>query len=80
MTDSPNVTAPEPSPPPDDREYTVADLAQRLQCSDRHIWRMLDRKLIPGVIRIGRLVRLHRPTVDAWLANGGKSVRHLGSK
>jgi excisionase family DNA binding protein len=78
LTDSPTATAPEPSPALTDPEYTVHDLAQRLQCSDRHIWRMLDRKLIPGVIRIGRLVRLHRPTVDAWIANGCKPCRTAG--
>jgi excisionase family DNA binding protein len=76
MADSSITAATEP--PPADRDYTVPDLAKRLQCSDRHIWRMLDRKLIPGVIRIGRLVRLHRPTVDAWLANGGKPSRTAG--
>jgi excisionase family DNA binding protein len=52
------------------RDYTVADLATRLQCSERHLWRLIDRKAVPGVLRIGRLVRLHRATVDAWLAAG----------
>jgi excisionase family DNA binding protein len=48
--------------------YTVPDLARLLHCSERHVWRQLDMGRIPGVIRCGRLVRLSRRIIDAWLA------------
>jgi excisionase family DNA binding protein len=48
--------------------YRVPDLARLLQCSERHVWRMLDLGRVPGVIRCGRLVRLSRKIVDDWLA------------
>jgi excisionase family DNA binding protein len=50
--------------------YTVPDIARLMQSSERHVWRQHDLDRIPGVIRFGRLVRFHRPTVDAWLAAG----------
>jgi excisionase family DNA binding protein len=60
---------------PAERDYTVRDLAARLQCSERHIWRLIDQGRVPGVLRIGRLVRLHGATVDAWLAGGCRPIR-----
>jgi excisionase family DNA binding protein len=65
-----------PAPPPTaPATYTVADLARLTQCSERHIWRLADLDLIPGKLRLGRLVRFHKPTVDAWLASGAPSNR-----
>jgi excisionase family DNA binding protein len=55
-----------------ERDYTVRDLAQSKQCSARHIWRLIDAGRIPGVYRLGRLVRIHRATADAWFARGCK--------
>jgi excisionase family DNA binding protein len=66
------VAAVEPAAEPD---YTVPDFAARRQCSERHIWRLIDAGKIPGVCRLGRLVRIHRATADAWFANGCKPVR-----
>jgi excisionase family DNA binding protein len=57
-------------PPAASTHYTTRDLAQLLQCSGRHVWRLIDMGTVPGVIRLGRLVRLHRPTIDRWLADG----------
>jgi excisionase family DNA binding protein len=54
--------------------YTVPDIARLTQSSERHIWRLVDRDLIPGRIRgLGRLVRFSRSAVDAWLA--GKAAK-----
>jgi excisionase family DNA binding protein len=61
-----------------DQDYTVRDLAGRTQSSSRHIWRLIDKGLVPGVYRLGRLVRIHRATADAWLAAGCKSIRQAG--
>jgi excisionase family DNA binding protein len=49
--------------------YTVHDLARLTQSSSRHIWRLVDRGLVPGRIKgLGRLVRFSKASVDAWLA------------
>jgi excisionase family DNA binding protein len=48
--------------------YTVAQLAAALQCSTRHLWRLIDLGRVPGVLRVGRLVRIARATADAWIA------------
>jgi len=55
--------------------YTVEQLAELLQCSARHIWRLSDQNKIPGKLRIGRLVRFSRPQVDSWLAGQAKPTR-----
>jgi excisionase family DNA binding protein len=64
------ITAPSPTDAPAERDYTVPELAYRTHCSPRHIWRLIDAGHVPGVYRLGRLVRIHRATADAWLAAG----------
>ena len=59
----------------DPATYTVAQFATVLQCSERHVWRQIDLGAIPGVLRIGRLVRISRTIADAWLAAGSPSHR-----
>ena len=53
--------------------YNVPDLAELLKCSERHIRNMADAGDIPGVIRLGRLVRFHRGIVNEWLDAGAPS-------
>jgi excisionase family DNA binding protein len=48
--------------------YTVAELADLLGVSERHVHRLRDQKKIPGEHRIGRCVRFSRAVIDAWLA------------
>ena len=52
----------------DAQTYTVDQLAAAAQCSPRHLWRQIDLGRVPGVLRIGRLVRISRTIADAWLA------------
>jgi excisionase family DNA binding protein len=63
---------------PSDRDYTVPALAESKQCSERHIWRLINTGRIPGVYRLGRLVRIHRATADAWFATGCKPIQQTG--
>jgi excisionase family DNA binding protein len=70
MTDSTTATAPEQAAAP--ATYTVPDIAQLTQSSERHIWRLADQGKIPGRVKgLGRLVRFSRSAVDAWL--GGRT-------
>jgi predicted DNA-binding transcriptional regulator AlpA len=50
--------------------YTVAELAGLLRVSERHAWRLVGRDAVPGLIRLGRVTRLARAVVDAWIASG----------
>ena len=67
MSERSTETAPEPSAAPG--TYTVRDIARLTQSSERHVWRLADRGLIPGRIKgLGRLVRFSKAAVDAWLS------------
>jgi excisionase family DNA binding protein len=48
--------------------YDVPDVAAMLKCSDRHIRRLVEAGVLPGVIRLGRLVRFHRRLINEWIA------------
>lgn len=56
-----------PPPAPERATYTVDELAALLQCSTRHVHRLTDAREIPGVVRIGRLVRYSRRVIHDWL-------------
>lgn len=59
-----------PAPAAGTGTYTAADVAGLLKCSTRHVRRLDDRRLIPGRIATGRLVRFARPLVDRWILDG----------
>lgn len=50
--------------------YTADDIAVLLKCSTRHVRRLDDRRLIPGRIATGRLVRFACKLVDQWILDG----------
>lgn len=50
--------------------YTVAELADLLGVSERHVHRLRDQKKIPGELRVGRCVRFARSIIDGWLSGG----------
>ncbi len=58
--------------------YDVPEMARMLKCSERHIRNMTDAKQIPGIIRLGRLVRFHRGIVNDWLNEQGKGDHTSG--
>ena len=54
--------------------YDVPDLAALFKCSERHVRRLIESREIPGMIRVGRLVRFVKRIVDDHLievAEGG---------
>jgi excisionase family DNA binding protein len=46
---------------------TAEDLAELLGVSLRSIWRRINDGTVPKPVRIGRLVRWHRQTIERWL-------------
>jgi excisionase family DNA binding protein len=63
-----------PTAPPDPAVLPalmdVQAVAQLLNCSPRHIYRLSDSGRMPRPVRIGALVRWSRAAVEAWIAAG----------
>ncbi len=55
----------------DTATYKVPQAADRAQVSERTLWRLIDAKKVPGVIRLGRSVRISKSLFDHWLDGGG---------
>jgi len=53
----------------------VRTVAAMLDCSPRHIYRLADAGRMPRPVKLGALVRWHRPEVDEWLAAGCPPAR-----
>lgn len=45
-------------------------LATMLSCSTKTIYRLADRGAIPSPVRIGNMLRWHRPQIEQWIADG----------
>jgi excisionase family DNA binding protein len=54
----------------------VQAVAQLLDCSPRHVYRLADGDQMPRPVRLGALVRWRKADIDAWLASGCKPVRN----
>ena len=52
--------------------YRIPGAAARADISERTLWRLIDAKKVPGVIRMGRSVRISKALFDAWLDGGAK--------
>lgn len=70
-----------PEPPTDHGALlTVRQLAQLLNCSQRHVYRLTDRSALPKPVRLGALVRWNRTQIEQWIASGCPSCRQGGSR
>jgi excisionase family DNA binding protein len=54
---------------------TVHEVADRLQCSWRHVLRMADRGTMPFGVKLGALRRWRADEIEAWTAAGCPAVR-----
>jgi excisionase family DNA binding protein len=57
------------------RDYDLDDLADLFGSSRRHVERLASAGELPGLYRVGRLVRFQRAAIDQWLARGGSDSR-----
>jgi excisionase family DNA binding protein len=53
----------------------VKAVAQMLDCSSRHIYRLVDDGRMPAPVRLGALVRWPRPVIEEWIATGCRPIR-----
>ena len=70
------------SEPPTDRGalLTVKQLAELLNCSKRHVYRLTDRGALPQPVRLGALVRWNRTQIEQWIVSGCPSCRQGGRR
>lgn len=54
---------------------TVPDAARFLSVSVRKLWAMRDAGMLPGVVNIGRSVRVRRDLLEAWIAENCPDIR-----
>ncbi len=53
----------------------VDDVARLLNCSGRHVYRLVDSGLMPRPVKIGALNRWSKQAVGEWIANGCQPCR-----
>jgi excisionase family DNA binding protein len=56
----------------------VEQVAQTLNCSPRHIYRLSDAGKMPRPVRLGSLVRWNREVLDEWISSGCPDCRKAG--
>ena len=52
-----------------------ADLSRMLGISRRHVCRLRDTGRLPAPIRLGKLIRWRKVTIETWLADCDKPLR-----
>jgi predicted DNA-binding transcriptional regulator AlpA len=72
----PTLVSPIPKPPP--TLIDVNGVADRLNSSTRHVWRLRDRGILPPSINIGSLVRWNSEVIDEWIRRGCPPHRRQG--
>jgi excisionase family DNA binding protein len=53
----------------------VRAVAEKLDCSHRHVYRMADAGRMPAPLRLASLVRWDLEEIDRWIADGCPSCR-----
>ena len=50
---------------------TATDVADRLGIARKTVYDMIREKRVPGVVQIGRLVRIRSADLETWIEAGG---------
>jgi excisionase family DNA binding protein len=58
----------------------VRTLAELLNCSERHVYRLANSGRIPRPIKLGALVRWNRVEIEQWFADGCPKCQSNGQK
>jgi excisionase family DNA binding protein len=65
----------EPQGSSDSPLIDIKQFAAKLVCSVKHVRRLADEGRCPPPIRLGKLVRWNRETVDSWIADNCPVIR-----
>ncbi len=49
---------------------STKDVAELMQCSDRHVTNLRNEGRMPPPVKLGTLVRWPRRTIEQWIADG----------
>lgn len=55
---------------------SIADLAKRWDCSERHVRRMADAGRCPRPIKLGTLLKWPTAVIEEWESNGCPHIRN----
>ncbi len=55
----------------------VGQVAELLNCSVRHVYRLADSGRMPPPVRLGAIVRWRRAAIQEWLDAGCPAVRQV---
>ncbi|MBX3435311.1 MAG: helix-turn-helix domain-containing protein [Pirellulales bacterium] len=69
---SPTLQQPAESPA---KLLDVRTVAELLDCSTRHVYRLADAGRMPAPVKLGTLVRWPRQAVEDWISAGCPSCR-----
>jgi len=72
-----------PQSPPADSPAKLLDVkavAELLDCSTRHVYRLSDAGRLPAPVKLGTLVRWPRAAIEDWIAAGCPSCRQRGRR
>jgi excisionase family DNA binding protein len=53
---------------------TVREVADMLQCSERHVYRLEEKGLMPKALRPGGIVRWQSEKISAWIYAGCQPI------
>ena len=58
----------------------VQDIAERLKCSKRTVYRLIDSGKTPPPIRLGTLLRFSEREINAWIGEGCPAVKRRAGR
>ncbi len=67
----------DPSTIPERTMLTVPQAAEYLGIKNTKAYELAARNELPGLVRIGRLVKVHNPTLDRWLEEQAAGATHV---
>lgn len=56
----------------------VREVARLADCSTRHVFRLVERGLMPAPVKVGRLTRFRREQIERWISDGCPPARTGG--
>ena len=62
------------------RLLDVQAVASLLDCSPRHVCRLVESLLMPSPVRLGALVRWRRLELESWISEGCPAVPPVGNR